>query len=57
MKPKKKKAESMMIRIPAELKAKLEATALAKGIGASTLVRMIVIEAAYLYITEERKVS
>ena len=57
MKPKKKKAESMMIRLPSELKAQLEALAATKGMGASTLVRMILIETAHLYITVERKVS
>lgn len=59
MKP-KKKSENMMIRLPAELKAQLEAHAASKGMGASTLVRMIVMEAAHIYIEtapEERKVS
>lgn len=56
MKAKKKKTRHMMIRLPEELMEHLEAAAIKKGIGASTLVRMIVIEAAYLYI-EERKAS
>lgn len=51
----KKKSVHMMIRLPAELKAKLEAYAASKGMGASTLVRMVLIECAPLYI--ERKVS
>lgn len=46
---KKIKTGHIMIRLPEELKAQLEAYAAAKGIGASTVIRMIVMENANKY--------